>query len=92
MTKTLERFQAGIETIPADVAWYLSDLGESLGKQRLFTAQAPQKLKALKEHALIESAVSSNRIEGIEVEGRRCTASRHEPYQNQGQDPSALSW
>jgi Fic family protein len=71
MTKTLEKFQAGFETIPTDVAWYLSDLGESLGKQKLFTAQAPQKLKALKEHALIESAVSSNRIEGIEVESKR---------------------
>ena len=71
MTKTLERFQNGLETVPADVAWYLSDLGKALGKQQLFTAQAPQKLKALKEHALIESTVSSNRIEGIEVDGRR---------------------
>ena len=71
MTKTLEKFQNGLETVPADVAWYLSDLGKSLGKQQLFAAQAPQKLKALREHALVESAVSSNRIEGIEVEGRR---------------------
>jgi len=71
MTRTLERFQNGLETVPADVAWYLSDLGKSLGKQQLFAAQAPQKLKALKEHALVESAVSSNRIEGIEVNDRR---------------------
>lgn len=53
------------------VSWYLADLGESRGKQELFTRQAPQLLKALREHALIESAVSSNRIEGVEVEPSR---------------------
>jgi Fic family protein len=49
----------------------LADLGQALGKQELFTRQSPQKLKALREHALIESAVSSNRIEGVEVEPAR---------------------
>src|SRR5207244_11783596 len=68
---TLRQFSAKPETIPAATGWYLSDLGESLGKQELFTKQAPQKLKALREHALIESAVSSNRIEGVEVEQKR---------------------
>ena len=29
------------------------------------------KIKSLKEHAIIESAVSSNRIEGIEVDKKR---------------------
>lgn len=33
----------------------------------MFTRQAPQRLKTLREHALIESAVSSNRIEGVTV-------------------------
>ena len=47
------------------------DLGEARGKQELFTRQSPQKLKALREHALIESAVSSNRIEGVTVEADR---------------------
>ena len=42
-----------------------------LGKQALFTRQAPQRLKVLREHALIESAVSSNRIEGVEVDQKR---------------------
>jgi Fic family protein len=46
-------------------------LGEAKGKQELFTKQAPQKLKALREHALIESAVASNRIEGVEVDESR---------------------
>lgn len=50
---------------------YLSDLGEAKGKQELSTKQSPQKLKALREHALIESAVSSNRIEGVEVDRSR---------------------
>ena len=49
----------------------MADLGEARGKQELFTRQSPQKLKALREHALIESAVSSNRIEGVEVEQKR---------------------
>jgi len=57
--------------IPAAAAWYMADLGESRGKQELFTRQSPQRLRVLREHALIESAVSSNRIEGIEIAGER---------------------
>lgn len=53
--------------IPATTSWYLADLGEFRGKQALYTRQSPQRLKVLREHALIESAVSSNRIEGVEV-------------------------
>jgi len=58
-------------TIPAATGWYLADLGEARGKQEPFTHQSPQKLKVLREHALTESAVSSNRIEGVEVEQKR---------------------
>jgi Fic family protein len=68
---TLRQFSRKPETIPAVTSWYLSDLGEARGKQDLFTRQSPQKLKVLREHALIESAVSSNRIEGVEVEQSR---------------------
>ena len=60
----------GLE-IPAGAAWYLADLGEARGKQVLYTRQMPQRLKALREHALIESAVSSNRIEGVEIDPKR---------------------
>ena len=60
----------GLE-IPAGTAWYLADLGEARGKQVLYTRQMPQRLKALREHALIESAVSSNRIEGVEIDPKR---------------------
>ena len=37
----------------------------------MFTHQSPQKLKVIREHALIESAISSNRIEGVEVDKSR---------------------
>ena len=68
---TLRQLAAEPPTMPVRTASYLADLGEARGKQELFTRQAPQKLKALREHALIESAVSSNRIEGVEVEQSR---------------------
>jgi Fic family protein len=69
--QTLKRFESPLSNIPTSTAWYLSDLGEAKGKQELFTRQSPQKLKTLREHALIESAVSSNRIEGVEIEPSR---------------------
>lgn len=69
--KTLRQFSNKPETVPAITTWYLSDLGEARGRQELFTKQSPQKLKVLKEHALIESAVSSNRIEGVNVDQSR---------------------
>ncbi len=68
---TLRQLSSKPETIPAIISWYLADMGEARGKQELFTKQAPQKLKVLKEHALIESAVSSNRIEGVTVDQTR---------------------
>src|SRR5258708_5813783 len=68
---TLRQFTEQAPAIPAATSWYLADVTQALGKQELFTKQAPQKLKALREHALIESAVSSNRIEGVEVDQKR---------------------
>lgn len=68
---TLRLFSGKFESVPAVTSWYLADLGEARGKQELFTRQSPQRLKALREHALIESAVSSNRIEGVEVDQSR---------------------
>lgn len=69
--KTLRQFSLKPKTIPAITAWYLSDLGEARGRQELFTKQSPQKLMVLREHALIESAVSSTRIEGVNIEHSR---------------------
>jgi len=68
---TLRLFSREFESVPAATSWYLTDLGEARGKQELFTRQSPQRLKVLREHALIESAVSSNRIEGVEVDQSR---------------------
>jgi Fic family protein len=70
---TLRQFSGDMATVPAATAWLVGDLGIALGKQQLFTHQSPQKLKTLREHALIESAVSSNRIEGVEVDKSRVT-------------------
>lgn len=69
--KTLELFADSRLAIPATTAWYLESLGEFRGKQELYTRQSSQKLRVLREHALIESAVSSNRIEGVSVESSR---------------------
>jgi len=68
---TLRQFSHKPESIPASTSWYLADLGEARGKQDLFTKQSPQKLRVLRENAMIESAVSSNRIEGVTVDQAR---------------------
>ena len=68
---TLRQFAAEPATIPTRASWYLTDLAEAKGKYELYIRQSPQKLKVLREHALIESAVSSNRIEGVEVDQSR---------------------
>jgi Fic family protein len=68
---TLRQLAAEPPTLPTRTTWYVTDLAEARGKQELFTRQSPQKLKVLREHALVESAVSSNRIEGVEVDKSR---------------------
>lgn len=65
---TLKIFLRGAENIPAQVTWYLADISEAKGKQDLYLNQSPQKLQVLRQHALIESAISSNRIEGVEID------------------------
>jgi Fic family protein len=69
--KTLQLIQDGRLQIPMSVTWYLSDIGHAHGLQELFTRQSPQKLKILREHAIAQSAVSSNRIEGVEIDQAR---------------------
>lgn len=68
---TLRQFSEELSTIPTITSWYLADLSKAQGKQELFTYQSPQKLRIFREHALIESAISSNRIEGINVDQSR---------------------
>ena len=72
--KTLELIQDRRMPIPMSVSWYLSDIGRAQGLQDLFTRQSPQKLKVLREHAIAQSAISSNRIEGVEIDQARIGA------------------
>jgi len=57
--------------LPLGVVWLMNSISEYKGKQELYTRQSPQILKSLIEMALIESAESSNRIEGVTVEKSR---------------------
>jgi Fic family protein len=57
--------------IPMGAVWLMNSISEHKGKQKLYAAQSPQILSALVEMALIESAESSNRIEGVSVERNR---------------------
>lgn len=69
--KTLNLWTEHPPQLPLVTVWSLNELAEYRGKQDLFTRQAPQRLKALREHAIIESSVASNRIEGVEVDPER---------------------
>ena len=68
---TLEQIQDHRLQIPMSVSWYLSDIGKAQGLQDLFARQSPQKLKVLSEHAIAQSVVSSNRIEGVTIDDSR---------------------
>jgi Fic family protein len=57
--------------IPAGTVWLLTEIAEAKGRQELYTRQAPHILKALRETALVQSAESSNRIEGVTVAAER---------------------
>jgi len=68
---TLRQFSEGLESVQAITSWYLADIAEARGKQELFVHQSPQRLKIFREHAIVESAVSSTRIEGVNVDPSR---------------------
>ena len=96
---TMRMFSERVAEIPLATAWYLSDLGEARGKQELFTRQSPQRLKTLREHALIESAVASNRIEGVEINHARVgtVVFGQPPFRDRNEEEihgyrEALSW
>ncbi len=58
-------------SVPTSTVWLMTDIAEAKGRQDLYTRQAPQVLRALREQALIQSVESSNRIEGVTVEPGR---------------------
>jgi Fic family protein len=57
--------------LPLSSVWLMNSIAEYKGKQDLYAKQSPQILKSLVEMALIESAESSNRIEGVTVAKNR---------------------
>lgn len=59
---------------PPHLVSAIRQLGESKGRQELFARQTPQVLDSLQKAAVIESAESSNRIEGVVAPRRRVKA------------------
>jgi Fic family protein len=57
--------------LPVGTVWMMEEIAEAKGKQDLYTQQAPQLLKVLREMALVQSVESSNRIEGVTVAPER---------------------
>jgi len=57
--------------LPLAAVWMMNSISEYKGKEELYTKQSPQILNALVEMAMIESAESSNRIEGVTVDRQR---------------------
>lgn len=52
-------------------AWFLSQCAEARGMQDMWKSVKPEVMKKLRESAIIQSAESSNRMEGVEVNKKR---------------------
>ena len=59
------------KSVPMATGWLLGACMEARGKQDLWIKQKPEVLDALREQAMIQSAESSNRIEGVTVAANR---------------------
>src|SRR5258708_37672216 len=57
--------------IPIGTGWLLGACMEARGKQDLWIKQKPEVLDVLREQAIVQSAESSNRIEGVTVAADR---------------------
>ncbi|NMA20938.1 MAG: Fic family protein [Lentisphaerae bacterium] len=68
---TFLHFLPNLKNIPLITTWELGELAEMKGHQELYTRQSPQRLKRMREFSMIESAVSSNRIEGVSIDEKR---------------------
>ncbi|MDP2906187.1 MAG: Fic family protein [Candidatus Omnitrophota bacterium] len=67
----MNSFKQDNVNLSLSAVWLMNSIAEYKGKQELYEKQSPQVLKSLVEMALIESAESSNRIEGVTVERNR---------------------
>lgn len=68
---TLDSERLAAATIPIGTGWLLGACMEARGKQDLWVRQKPEVVAALREQAIIQSAESSNRIEGVTVTPNR---------------------
>jgi len=68
---TLDPSKLARLAIPIGTGWLLGACMEARGKQDLWNRQKPEVLEVLREQAIIQSAESSNRIEGITVAANR---------------------
>lgn len=68
---TFLHFLPGVTGVPLVTAWELAEIAERKGRQDLYARQSPRRLRRMRECAVIESAVSSNRIEGVRIEEKR---------------------
>lgn len=57
--------------LPSSSVWLLTDIAEAKGRLDFRSLHAPRLLRALRETAIVQSAESSNRIEGVTVEPSR---------------------
>ena len=57
--------------LPMSIVRMLTTINEYKGKQALYKKQSPQMLDTLKDVAMVQSAESSNRIEGIYTSNKR---------------------
>ena len=64
---TLDPGRLATATVPLGTSWLLGACMEARGKQDLWMKRKPEVLAALREQAIIQSAESSNRIEGVTV-------------------------
>jgi Fic family protein len=58
-------------SIPVGTGWLLGACMEARGKQDLWIRQKPEVLDVLREQAIVQSAESSNRIEGVTIAADR---------------------
>ena len=68
---TLDTTRFADLAIPIGTGWLLGECMEARGKQDLWIRQKPEVLAVLREQAMIQSAESSNRIEGVTVAANR---------------------
>jgi hypothetical protein len=57
--------------LSAVIAWLLGECMQARGQQKMWMRQRPEALEVLREQAIIQSAESSNRIEGVTVAADR---------------------